>query len=311
MSFPVTAYPSPEGRTFVFIAGLHRSGTSVLFKSLKEHPAVSGFDATGVMEDEGQLLQNVYPPARAYGGPGKFGFHPDAHLTETSPLATVANANALFRQWAPLWDLTKPVLIEKSPPNLIRTRFLQALYPNSFFIVILRHPIAVSYATQKWSGTQLHSLLRHWIVCHRIFEADRPFLRRVLTLKYEHFVSDPSGVLARILRILGLPCGATSTPVHSGVNNTYLARWRDRQGKPLKRAYLTGLELMYEASVRHFGYSLNDPEFVTRSDLEMETVGSDGQSFDESVLAAGPTSDAEPAETWAKLPLPSRRAQSD
>src|SRR4029453_6608815 len=87
---------SPEGRTFVFVAGLHRSGTSVLFKCLKEHPAISGFDGTGAIEDEGQLLQTVYPPARVYGGPGRFGFDADAHLTETSSLASAANAFELF-----------------------------------------------------------------------------------------------------------------------------------------------------------------------------------------------------------------------
>ena len=27
--------------------------------------------------------------------------------------------------------MSKPVLVEKSPPNLIRTRFLQALYPEA------------------------------------------------------------------------------------------------------------------------------------------------------------------------------------
>jgi sulfotransferase family protein len=272
---PSAPFSSPVGRTFVFIAGLHRSGTSVLFKCLKEHPAISGFDGTGVTEDEGQLLQTVYPPARVHGGPGRFGFDADAHLTETSPLASPANAHELFRQWSPRWDLAKPVLVEKSPPNLIRTRFLQALYPTSFFIVILRHPIAVSYATQKWSGTELHSLLRHWIVCHRIYEADAPLLRRVLTLKYEHFVSDPSAAFDRILRFLGLPPQAITTPVRPGVNDAYFARWRNRRGKALKRAYLTGLELMYERAVRHFGYSLRDLQLVQRSGLEIETDRAD------------------------------------
>jgi hypothetical protein len=270
-SAPQIMHDPVEAKTFVFIAGLHRSGTSVLFKSLKEHPSFSGFEATGVQEDEGQLLQTVYPPASVYGGPGKFGFHAHAHLTESSPLATKRNARELFRQWAPHWDLTKPVLLEKSPPNLIRTRFLQALYPNSSFIVILRHPIAVSYATQKWSRTQLNSLLRHWLVCHRTFEADRPFLRRVLTLKYEELASDPSRVLARIFHFLDLPAGTNSSRVRAGVNEAYFARWQDRRGKPLKRADLAALELMYERAVRRFGYSLRNPALLTRSDMDIKT----------------------------------------
>ena len=39
--------------------------------------------------------------------------------------------------------MSEPVLVEKSPPNLVRTRFLQALFPDARQIVVTRHPIAV------------------------------------------------------------------------------------------------------------------------------------------------------------------------
>ena len=47
---------------YVFVTGLHRSGTSLLARCIAQHPQVSGFSGTGVPEDEGQLLQSVYPP---------------------------------------------------------------------------------------------------------------------------------------------------------------------------------------------------------------------------------------------------------
>jgi len=43
----------------VFVAGLHRSGTSLVHRCLAAHPDVSGFADTGVPEDEGQHLQTV------------------------------------------------------------------------------------------------------------------------------------------------------------------------------------------------------------------------------------------------------------
>ena len=61
---------------FVFLAGLHRSGTTLLARLLAAHPEVSGFSGTGVPADEGQHLQTVYPAAKVYGGPGRFGFAP-------------------------------------------------------------------------------------------------------------------------------------------------------------------------------------------------------------------------------------------
>jgi hypothetical protein len=132
-----------------FIAGLHRSGTSLVHQILRDHPDVSGFRNTGVPKDEGQHLQTVYPPARSFGGPGRFGFDPGSYLDETSPLCTPAHAERLWREWSPHWDLSRPVLIEKSPPSLLRTRYFQRLFPASRFIVIVRNPIVVAMATRK------------------------------------------------------------------------------------------------------------------------------------------------------------------
>src|SRR2546421_6400768 len=148
-----------DKKRFIFIGGVHRSGTSLLHEMLRSHPAASGFAHTGVPMDEGQHLQSVFPPAKAFGGPGRFGFDPNSFMDEKHSLATRENAAKLWREWAPHWNTAKGVLLEKSPPNLVRTRFLQALFRESSFITILRHPIAVAYATQKWCNTSISSLV--------------------------------------------------------------------------------------------------------------------------------------------------------
>jgi len=193
-----------EKHTFVFICGLHRSGTSLLHRCLRDHPAISGFVDTEATKDEGQHLQSIYPPGYEFGPVNRFGFDSNAHMNEDSPLATQENAQQLYEEWCQYWDVDKPVLIEKSPPNLIRTRFLQALFPNSYFIVILRHPVAVSFATLKWNAERIDDLLRHWLICHEQFEDDRDHLDNVLTLKYEQFVNQPDKELDRFFHLLVL-----------------------------------------------------------------------------------------------------------
>ena len=250
-----------EGHELVFLAGLHRSGTTLLARLLAAHPEVGGFSGTGVPADEGQHLQDVYPPASVYGGPGRFGFAPESHLTEESPLVSEENARAIFREWSAHWDLTRPVLLEKSPPNLLKTRFLQALYPGSAFVVIVRHPIPVSIPTARWRGTRRYDrMFAHWLRCHALFAADREHLDRVHVVRYEELVRDPEGTLRGIFEFLGLDPIPPSESVEPGANEKYFRQWRELKHDLRMRAYLDLVSLRYERPVRRHGYSLLSPE---------------------------------------------------
>jgi hypothetical protein len=208
----------------LFIGGLHRSGTSVLHRILRSHEGVSGFHDTGAIEDEGQHLQSVFPPATAFGGPGRFAFDQRSHLTDDSPLITDANRVQLFTQWRPHWDLNKTVLVEKSPPNIIRSRFLQAMFPDSWFLFIVRHPIATSLATRKWSHTSIRELLAHWLTAHAIMLDDLTGVERYLLLRYEDLCASPEAELARVWSFLELePRPYTETLTDQ--NQRYFRTW--------------------------------------------------------------------------------------
>jgi hypothetical protein len=242
---------------FVFLCGLHRSGTSPLFQILREHPDVSGFRDTSVPEDEGQFLQTVFPPAKAFGGAGRFGFAPEAHLTEESGLITAENKERLFGEWSRYWDLSKPFLLEKSPPNLIKTRFLQALFPDSYFIVLTRHPIAVSLATQKWAGVGLQALLEHWLHCHRLFELDRPHLRHVRVIRYEELIHATESELKQIYGFLGVRPQSGPALDPAG-NDRYFMDWRELSDNGKGRELFGDIIAKYEEQVKTFGYSFLD-----------------------------------------------------
>jgi Sulfotransferase family len=240
----------------VFLAGLHRSGTSLLTQALADHPDASTFSATGFPEDEGQFLQRVFPIAKIYGGAGRFGFHPQSHLTERSPLATAENGIRLRSEWSRHWDLSKRVLIEKSPPNLLKLRFLQQAFPEAIFVVAIRHPIAVALATQKWSRTSTHSLIRHWLACYETFLRDAPSIRRLILVRYEALVAETE-LLARLQGELGVTPFEARIERRSGVNEKYFERWAG-EGLP-RRAFNAAVARRYERRANRFGYSLTTP----------------------------------------------------
>jgi hypothetical protein len=262
-----------QTKQFVFIGGLHRSGTSLIHECLRDHPEISGFKGTGVQEDEGQLLQSVYPPARAFGGPGKFGFHPRSNMDETHDLVSEVSRERLFNEWGKYWNLERRILMEKSPPNLVRTRFLQALFPNSKFVIVLRHPIAVAYATKKWSHTSVTSLIDHSLRCYERFVADLPHLKNVYILRYEEFVASPQTALDQLTGFLGVDRMALPRQVDGKINEKYFHRLELDCTRPVVGWYLRHALSRQERRTNAFGYSL----IKVRELRDVSICGSNGR----------------------------------
>jgi hypothetical protein len=216
-----------ESENIVFICGLHRSGTSLLHELLKKHPDISGFSDTGVPKDEGQHLQSVYPPAKVFGGPGRFGLDPDSFMDESHPLVSKGNAKRLLEEWSHYWDLSKSHFVEKSPPNLVRMRFLQALFPNAKFIVIFRHPVAVTYATKAkfYKKGTVEGLMNHWTVCHYRFLQDLPFMNTFHLLRYEELAENYQRELEKIFNYLNVSYASINAEVSGIENIKYFDKW--------------------------------------------------------------------------------------
>ena len=229
-----------------------------MHRCLARHPEVSGFHDTGVPEDEGQHLQSVYPTAKAFGGAGRFGLNPKSRLTEDSDLVTDENRQRLISEWAPHWDMSAPYLVEKSPPNLVRMRFLQAMFPGSRFLVLIRHPAVIACASQRSAKRPLTSIVHHWVVCYETMAADSPRIDRLVISRYEDVVETPETSLAQIQDDLGLPVADIAEPIRTGINDRYMQEWRSQTWKnPLHLdTMLAGR--VFESRVRPFGYSFSD-----------------------------------------------------
>lgn len=222
----------------VFIGGMHRSGTTLLADILGSVPGGSGLRGTGVPMDEGQHLQRVYVGAR--GRMDRWAFAPEAHLTETD--AAPGDAAALWAAWAPYWDLDARLLVEKSPPNLTKMRYLQALFPGARFIAVTRHPVVQALAIRKWAGPStgrygvgLPRLIEHWVHAHETFGHDAASVENLLVVRYEHLLREPAEVLARVAGFLGTaPIPADAVDVRR--SDAYERAWRATSSGSVRRA---------------------------------------------------------------------------
>jgi hypothetical protein len=152
-----TPYDQFKNHRFIFVGGSPQSGTSFLRKLLVTNHSsgqekcmqYSLYKNTNV---EGQwLLDGVSPKDqefKAYYGAGRL----DVFLTETDTNKGIINQGDfreyLWRSWSRFWDTDKLFLVEKSPPNFLKMRFLSQLFSVYYpckFLIILKDPIGNSH----------------------------------------------------------------------------------------------------------------------------------------------------------------------
>jgi hypothetical protein len=216
---------TPDIRQPVFIVGLNKSGTSLLYVLLSNHPEFSAIrafkpqkaeskksTATLRMEDygvgEGQKIPYLLDKLRPVSGSsGRFAapeFQQQGRLTEAD--MEPGDRKAVVEAYQLSMVDPKLRLCEKSPPNILRTRYLQALFPDAIFFALVRNPFANVAANakkrSKWGSVREQAL--HWAEAYRLFLEDARYLTRLRVINYEDLVSATDVELSAVANLCGL-----------------------------------------------------------------------------------------------------------
>lgn len=204
----------------IFVVGCCNSGTTILWRSLLSHPDFSG------PTTEGQDLKTL--PGCMKHFLGKQTFRMFAHprfgwayrLTEKDYQKVVAKRLAAV--YAEHCEQGKR-FIEKSPANSMRTRFLQTIFSDASFIIVVRNGMAVSEGIRRkrWRDpdrqhmaglrTTIAEAAEQWLHTNRILMEDRSYLKRSIVIKYEDLVADTPMVLRSVLDFC--ECHSTNFPI--------------------------------------------------------------------------------------------------
>jgi Sulfotransferase family len=181
---------------WLFILGCNNSGTTLLNKILDCHPQIRA------LPSEGNDFTRALPNASRMGLSRVFTQRLDLfRWTEADDPAPAARAKY---DWAYYYERRPGVLLEKTPWNSLRARWLQHNFRPSRFLIIVRNPYAVCEGIMRRKGHNAEAAATHWRTLHEILLQDMPHLDHCQLFRYEDLCADVPGQLERFEEFLEL-----------------------------------------------------------------------------------------------------------
>jgi hypothetical protein len=184
-----------ERYRWIFILGCNNSGTTLLVHLFAKHPeicAIAGRNVTKVLPHP--LSAGV---ARIW--------------TERLDLFRFTEADhqldflRLLYDWVSTLPCpSRPFVLEKAPPDMVCSRWLQKVFPNASFVGLVRNGYAVTEGIRRREGYSLDRCARHWHTTNKILMADCAYLKRFLLVHYEDLAASPRETVGQICQFLGI-----------------------------------------------------------------------------------------------------------
>ncbi|MFW5927965.1 MAG: sulfotransferase family protein [Thermoplasmatota archaeon] len=190
--------PLPKPEKWCFIVGCTNSGNTLFQELLSHHPDI------GTMPGEGEFYTDQFKRARDLNLGRGYALDKDKfYLDEKS--GKEIDLEKLKRQWgAKFDDPSKPVLLEKTPANTVRVRWLQEHFKDPHFIGIVRNGYAVAEGIRRKRGFPLDIASKQWLKSNRILLEDFKRLNKTMIIKYENLAENTKETLIDVAEFIGL-----------------------------------------------------------------------------------------------------------
>lgn len=104
--------------------------------------------------------------------------------------------------WNQYWDLSRIILLEKSPPNLVRAKKIQEVFNPCFFIVLMRNPYVICESWIRRLNSNITEPAKIIAKCIRLQKENLDSLENTIYFKYEDIVSDKMYFKEKLLGFL-------------------------------------------------------------------------------------------------------------
>ncbi|GIK39964.1 MAG: hypothetical protein BroJett011_37970 [Chloroflexota bacterium] len=190
--------PLPKPDKWVFVVGCYNSGTTLLHNLLASCPEV------GSMPNEGHVYTDQLLIPKSVGLYRLWAIKPELFYLDENSQSHI-KVNKLKRQWGARYNNpNRPILLEKSPPNTARMRWLQQHFENAHFIGIVRNGYAVAAGIKQKAGCSIEAAARQWAHSNEIMLHDFNFLQHKLLVRYETLTESAEEVFQQMLDFIGL-----------------------------------------------------------------------------------------------------------
>ena len=236
--------------TYLFILSPPKCGSTLMHQILASSPHVSALPDEGMQMNEVRdwMLQDRWDEDKQM------------------PWLDIEKA------WKQHWDLDKPILLEKSPPNIARADQIDQHFEPTKYVVLMRHPYAFcqSALTSNPDKNTPENVARYWLRYARFQRSNIESLDHIIHLTYEQFVAHPDAVLEKLVEFFPeleeLSTESIETMTYFGAESSI------RDLNPIKFQLLRGSTIRRinevlrqdEEVLTYFGYDLIEPGWRER-----------------------------------------------